>query len=80
MTQKNTNNNVGDSRLLTVKEVAHATGLSVSRVHYLRKQGHPLYSGKAVRAGGTPGGKLMWKQKDVNEYIAALPYAPAKDN
>ena len=79
MTKTTTNNSEEHTpdRLLTIEEVAHATGLSVSRLHHHRKKGHPLYSDKAVRAGGTPNGKLMWKQSDVTAWIKNLPYTPA---
>lgn len=62
-------------RLLNIEQIAQALNLSVSRAHYLRRNGHPLLAQKAVQPGGTTGSKLAWKQSDLNAYIATMPYA-----
>lgn len=66
-------------RLLTLEEVAKALNLSTSRAQYLRRHGHPLLGQKAVQPGGKTGAKLAWKQSDLNDYIANLPYATPKE-
>ena len=58
-------------RLLNINEVADRLGCAPATVTNRRKNGMPFYADKAVKEGGN----LRWRDTDLDEYIANLPYA-----